>query len=80
MSFDWDKAKIEARGLTDEALLQRAKASAYAFVVLWREADGRAFQGDFRMEVSILQDRIGIIVEGHRRQRMKDGETADSEV
>ena len=70
MSFDWDKAKKEAGGLDDKELTQRAGDAASAFVVLWREADSRASHSDFRLSVSILQDRIGILVDGYRISKL----------
>lgn len=66
MAFDWNKSEAEARALNDKDLVERAQESASAFVVLWREGESRARRGDFRLSVNILQDRIGIIVEGYR--------------
>lgn len=65
---DWKKAEAEAMELSDIDLVKRAQEAARAFVVLWREGDSRRYRGDFRLEVGILQDRIGILVEGYRRK------------
>jgi hypothetical protein len=66
MAFDWDAGKAEAKGLSDSVLVARMQDAARAFVVLWREADSRRNSG-LEVEVSILSDRIGIIVDAHRR-------------
>lgn len=67
---DWKRLEAEAKKLSDTELVIEAKAAARAFVVLWREGDDRAYRSDFRLEVSILSDRVGIIVEGVRRNKI----------
>lgn len=66
MTFDWDIAKHEAANLADKELVERMQDASRAFVVLWREADSRRSTG-LVVDVGILHDRIGIIVEAHRK-------------